>query len=85
MHIKGIGCKLVTPSCLPDFKELFAQRAPGNTCISALESGAMGTIEEPINDSKGCGGVMRAAPVGMLYDYEEAFDTGCRCAAINGK
>jgi ADP-ribosyl-[dinitrogen reductase] hydrolase len=52
---------------LLDFRELFAQRASGNTCISALESGAMGTIEKPINDSKGCGGVMRAAPVGMLY------------------
>lgn len=58
---------MVTSSCLLDFRELFAQRASGNTCISALESGAMGTIEKPINDSKGCGGVMRAAPVGMLY------------------
>ena len=76
MHIKGIGCNLATSSCLLDIKEIFAQRAPGNTCISALESGAMGTIEKHINDSKGCGGVMRAAPVGMLYNYEEAFDIG---------
>ena len=45
---------------------LHAGRAPGFTCLTALGSGDMGTMEEPINDSKGCGGVMRAAPCGML-------------------
>src|SRR5208283_5500841 len=35
------------------------QRAPGTTCLSALISGGRGTPETPINDSKGCGGVMR--------------------------
>ena len=82
LYTQGINCSPVMPSWLLDFKELFAQRAPGMTCISALESGARGTIEKPINDSKGCGGVMRVAPVGMLYNYKEAFDIGCRCAAI---
>ena len=35
------------------------------------------------NDSKGCGGVMRVAPVG-LYEQnpERAFDLACEIAAI---
>ena len=46
--------------------ELFSRRAPGNTCMAALEDGGMGTPEEQINNSKGCGGVMRAAPAGLI-------------------
>lgn len=44
--------------------ELYSPRAPGGTCLSAIEAGCNGTIEAPINGSKGCGGVMRVAPVG---------------------
>ncbi|MBW8190651.1 ADP-ribosylglycohydrolase family protein [Neiella marina] len=45
-------------------KELFSQRAPGNTCLDALP--LMDSFESPaINDSKGCGGVMRVAPIGL--------------------
>ena len=47
-------------------ERLFRREAPGNTCLSALSSGRMGDLEEPINGSKGCGGVMRTAPCGML-------------------
>jgi ADP-ribosylglycohydrolase len=62
---------------------LHSRRAPGNSCLSALRSGRMGTIKEPINDSKGCGGVMRIAPIGLMYeDPEQAFDMGCEVAAI---
>ena len=39
-------------------------RAPGNTCLDALRSLASGA--EVRNHSKGCGGVMRVAPVGLL-------------------
>jgi len=42
------------------------QRAPGNTCLSALRSGSPGFVETPPNNSKGCGGVMRVAPVGLV-------------------
>ena len=52
---------------LINIPELFDTRAPGNTCISAIESGAVGTIQEPINRSKGCGGVMRVAPIGIYF------------------
>lgn len=62
--------------------ELFALRAPGNTCLYALIGGQMGTIERPFNDSKGCGGVMRAAPAGMMWLRNDHFDLGCEIAAI---
>ena len=59
--------------------KLFALRAPGSTCLSSLSSGKMGTISEPINHSRGCGGVMRVAPCAV---FPNAFDLGCRVAAI---
>lgn len=43
--------------------ELNQRRAPGTTCISALQEIKRGI--EPINNSKGCGGVMRVAPVAL--------------------
>lgn len=63
---------------------LFVRRAPGNTCMGALESGQAGTIEAPLNNSKGCGGIMRVAPVGLMFadDAARAFEIGCESAAI---
>ena len=49
--------------------ELFSQRAPGNTCLSALTFNTMGTVKNPINSSKGCGGVMRVSPIAFLNYY----------------
>lgn len=60
---------------------LHSRRAPGNTCLSALSLAQPGTIPHPINDSKGCGGVMRIAPVG-LWDPVNAFDFGCKACAL---
>lgn len=42
------------------------RRAPGNTCLEAVRSGALGTTLFPINSSKGCGAVMRTAPIGLI-------------------
>ena len=63
---------------------LHAQRAPGFSCLSALRSGCMGTRAAPINNSKGCGGLMRAAPAGLVSDGDPdlAFRLGCEAAAI---
>lgn len=52
-------------SWLDDIPELFSRRAPGNTCMSVLAAGKGGSVENPINNSKGCGGVMRVAPIGL--------------------
>lgn len=43
--------------------EMNNRRAPGNTCMTALQTIAAGG--EPHNDSKGCGGIMRTAPVAL--------------------
>ncbi|MEI8355050.1 MAG: ADP-ribosylglycohydrolase family protein [Deltaproteobacteria bacterium] len=72
---------------------LYHRRAPGNTCLSALISGKMGTVARPVNTSKGCGGIMRVAPVGLFCaaistsgkqrtTAKFAFELGCNVAAI---
>lgn len=63
-------------------KELHKRRAPGNSCLSALTNGKQGTIDEPINSSKGCGGVMRVAPVGLFYPKERAFKMAADFASL---
>ena len=76
-----------TYSWLVNIPEFFNMRAPGNTCLSAIHLGAHGTIKDPVNNSKGCGGVMRVAPVGLYFgpdslNSEEADMIGAEIAAI---
>lgn len=52
-------------SWLSHVRDLWARRAPGNTCLSALSAIKDGKTVN--NDSKGCGSVMRIAPVGIFY------------------
>ncbi|WP_371820065.1 ADP-ribosylglycohydrolase family protein [Verticiella alkaliphila] len=69
-------------------RALHSRRAPGNTCLSALR--AMTSFGKTAsNDSKGCGGVMRVAPVGLfawrLRQYEspqDVFRLGSELAAL---
>lgn len=72
---------------LINIPKLFSRRAPGNTCLSAISQGANGTIEAPINNSKGCGGIMRVAPIGLYfgdkhYTQEEIDMIGAQAAAL---
>ena len=72
---------------LIDVPELYSRRAPGFTCMTAIKSGDIGSVEEPINDSKGCGGVMRVAPIGLYFGSElvpkdQADMVGAHVAAI---
>ncbi len=63
--------------------ELQHARAPGLTCIGSVEGGTPGRVDQPINDSKGCGGVMRVAPVGLVASSPaQAWDLGCGTAAL---
>lgn len=56
---------------------LHALRAPGNTCLSAIRySKNGGTMGEPVNNSKGCGAIMKAAPFGLLYKYNPECNLG---------
>ena len=49
---------------LRDLPDLAYRRAPGNTCMSACE--CLLEREEVRNNSRGCGGIMRVAPMGLL-------------------
>ena len=81
--IQNHGTCSIVDGVLTGYKELFSLRAPGNSCLSSLKSGKMGTIFDPVNNSKGCGGVMRMAPAGLAYDdAEKAFHFGCKLAAL---
>ena len=51
-------------SWLMDVPGLYARRAPGNTCLSAVR--ALEAGKTPVNTSCGCGGVMRTAPIALL-------------------
>ena len=58
-----------------DIKELHSMRAPGLTCMSALE--CLANKKEVINNSKGCGGIMRIAPIALFAgnpDIEEQYE-----------
>ncbi|MEE9267503.1 MAG: ADP-ribosylglycohydrolase family protein [Gammaproteobacteria bacterium] len=59
-------------------------RAPGNTCLGALAAGGPGTPADRINNSKGCGGVMRVAPIDLMrgWSSEQVFDVALRAAAV---
>ena len=46
--------------------QLYALRAPGNTCLTAIQQRINGSKVE--NNSKGCGGIMRIAPIALAFD-----------------
>lgn len=64
------------------------KRHPGFTCLSALQYSIDHSIEKInygkcINDSKGCGGIMRVASLGLLpFSVGETIDIGCKAAYI---
>ncbi len=96
-YLDWLDTQTKRPPCHPDrmrvawlanFAEFYHRRAPGTTCMTALENGGRGTVEKPINHSKGCGGVMRVAPIGLYFcdkEYwtEQEIDmAGAEAAAI---
>jgi ADP-ribosylglycohydrolase len=71
---------------------LYSRRAPGATCLTALETARDGKRtprqygSDAENDSKGCGGVMRSAPLGLLpprHLYSEQYQAVARMAFVN--
>jgi ADP-ribosyl-[dinitrogen reductase] hydrolase len=66
LHTQG-GPPVAPDGWLMADQRLHSRRAPGHTCITALKHNEK-------NDSKGCGGVMRAAPVAVWSgDVREVF------------
>lgn len=86
LKTQGRNTKAVIPSDysseLVNVREMNQLRAPGTTCLSALASGKMGEINNRLNDSKGCGGVMRTAPLGFVKCFGSAMVNGADAAAI---
>lgn len=60
-------------SWLNNVSEMNHSRAPGRTCINYLMDNNLGTTSEPKNNSKGCGGVMRVAPIGLYFDDSKEY------------
>jgi ADP-ribosylglycohydrolase len=76
------------PGWLYPHRDLHHRRGPGNTCLSALRAPPSEAVFA-VNDSKGCGGVMRVAPVGLFHwslrdrhSPRDAFTLGCELAAL---
>ncbi|MDY0062285.1 MAG: ADP-ribosylglycohydrolase family protein [Myxococcota bacterium] len=62
---------------------LQVRRAPGNTCLAGTRSQVAGSRAHPLNDSAGCGALMRMAPVGLIVaDPVAAFALGADCGAL---
>ena len=58
---------------IADMPEFRVCRAPGNTCLSALYAITQGQVV--LNHSKGCGGVMRIAPIPLYaLAHPDKFD-----------
>ena len=61
-------------SWLMNVPGLYSCRYPGNTCLSALRSIESDPRKQAENDSCGCGGVMRTAPIAIycqLHSYAQ--------------
>ena len=77
--------KHTSVSWIKDIPELNVVRDPGLTCIEALDSGKMGTLGEPMNNSKGCGGVMRIAPIALYVNEDVIGEFSAKsCALTHG-
>jgi ADP-ribosyl-[dinitrogen reductase] hydrolase len=79
---KGIDPLGLEPGWLFGIAELHAQRTPGRTCRSALrDAGDLGL--PALNDSPGCGGMSRVAPVGLMAaSLQESFKLGREVSAL---
>ena len=54
---------------------LYSRRAPGTTCMSALKAASREQFgKAAVNNSKGCGAVMRSAPFGFLPVWDPPED-----------
>ncbi len=66
--------------------ELHHSRSPGRTCMFTIANSEKGaSIDTPLNNSKGCGGIMRVAPVCLINggkSIEDTIDLAARTAAL---
>ena len=70
-----LGFEAPEYSWLNNIPDMNHSRAPGRTCISYLMHNNLGSVNKPKNNSKGCGGVMRVAPIGLYLGGRSVDDT----------
>ncbi|KAA0873513.1 ADP-ribosylglycohydrolase family protein [Nitrincola tapanii] len=96
-YLRWLVTQGIRPECIMETPDtggliqciaLHHRRAPGNTCLSALQTMSF-PGEYAIDNSKGCGGVMRFAPVGLFtwgrrqhMSLQSAFQLGADLAAL---
>lgn len=68
-------------SWLMEYPEMYASREPGRTCLMTLMRGIPGNLTEPINQSKGCGALMRVAPLAFI-DREDPYSAAIENSAL---
>lgn len=62
-------------------RRMHVRRSPGLTCLSAL--GAAANIGAPArNDSKGCGTIMRVAPIALMLPRDLVRSSALECSAL---
>ena len=68
--VEARGFGKVVSGWLIEQPVLHHQRAPGNSCLMGLKALPRDPLVPARNDSKGCGGVMRVAPVGLAFPID---------------
>lgn len=51
--------------------EMNRRRAPSEVSVGVLAGERFGSVRNPVNDSRECGGLLRAAPVGLFFGSGE--------------
>lgn len=66
------------------YPALSAKRAPSPTSMRVFSSDKFGSMDKPVNDSKGSGCLLRAAPIGLSYSDDPAYilDLAANTAAL---
>ncbi|MEZ5571086.1 MAG: ADP-ribosylglycohydrolase family protein [Halioglobus sp.] len=78
----GLNPLTPAPGWLYGVKDLHSTRSPGRTCRAALRE-ATEPGQPASNDSAGCSGVVRIAPVGLFAtSIEQSFELGCQLTAL---
>ncbi|MDD3489454.1 MAG: ADP-ribosylglycohydrolase family protein [Paludibacter sp.] len=82
-----LGFEAPEYSWLNNIPDMNHSRDPGRTCIRSLMHNNLGSVNDSKNNSKGCGGVMRVAPIGLYLGGRSMDDTevdmiGAEAAAL---
>lgn len=66
------------------YPALSAKRAPSPTSMRVFSSDKFGSMDEPVNDSKGSGCLLRTVPIGLSYSDDPAYilDLAANTAAL---